>query len=94
VRLRARGAVDPPDLHPADPGGSVADARRERRDVTYDGEQTRTPVYDRARLPLGAAFDGPAVVEGSGSTTVVRPGQSVRVDEYGNLVVETTGGER
>jgi len=28
---------------------------------------------------------GPAVIEQASSTTVVNPGQTVKVDEYGNL---------
>lgn len=88
VRLRARGVVATPDLRPAEAGGTVTDARRETRPVTFDGEARETPVYEREELPTGGEFDGPAVVEGSGSTAVVRPGQAARVDEYGSLVVE------
>ena len=44
-------------------------------------------MYDRDRLPLAAAVDGPAVVEGSETTVVVPPGQRARVDERGTLVV-------
>ncbi|MFB6206319.1 MAG: hydantoinase/oxoprolinase family protein [Haloglomus sp.] len=88
LRLRARGAVDPPDLAPSDPGGAVADARRETRAVHLDGERRETPVYDRPALPFGCSFDGPAVVEGTESTCLVRPGQRVGVADDGTLVVE------
>jgi N-methylhydantoinase A len=88
VRLRARGVVETPDLRPAATDGTVADARRERRPVTFDGEAVETAIYDRTRLPVGGSFDGPAVVEGPESTVVVRPGQRARVDEYASLLVE------
>jgi N-methylhydantoinase A len=88
LRLRARGVIDPPDLAADEEGGTVAGARRETRPVTFDEEPRETPVYDRARLPVGGAFDGPAVVEGGESTTVVPPGQAVTVDGDANLVVE------
>ena len=88
IRLRARGVVETPALTAEDPGGTAADAVRETRTVTYDGEPHDTRIYDGPRLPVGATFDGPAVVEGAESTTVVPPGQRVRVDEYGNLLVE------
>jgi len=39
----------------------------------------------------GMAFEGPAVVETKGSTTVVDPGDEVVVDEYGNLVIRVNG---
>jgi len=35
-------------------------------------------------------LEGPAIVEMRGSTVVVRPGDELGVDEYGNLVVRLT----
>ncbi|CAM4134875.1 hydantoinase/oxoprolinase family protein [Bordetella tumulicola] len=46
-----------------------------------------TSVYDRDQLGAGASFEGPAVFEEMSSTTVIAPGQSARVDEFGNIVV-------
>jgi N-methylhydantoinase A len=88
VRLRARGLVEPPDLAAPAEGGSADDAVRETRPVGFDGAFRDTRVYDRSRLPAGASFDGPAVVEGAESTVVVHPGQRARVDDDGNVVVE------
>jgi N-methylhydantoinase A len=90
LRVRARGRVDPPDLAPGADAreGSLADARRGTRRVRFADERPETPVYDRPRLPVGASFDGPAVVEGPESTTVVRPGMAVTVDDDANLLVE------
>jgi len=45
-------------------------------------------VYDRDQLGAGARFEGPAVFEEMSSTTVIAPGQSARVDEFGNIVVQ------
>jgi N-methylhydantoinase A len=81
------------EVGPAAAGDSLADAekgRRELRFVGHDGGRD-APVYDRRRLPPGAEFDGPAVVEQSDTTTVVYPGQSCSVDASGNLVVSTDG---
>jgi len=88
LRVRARGDVEPPELAGADPGDSVAAARRETRNVGFEDGTHETTVYDRAALPAGAAFDGPAVVEGAESTALVRPADSARIDDDGNLVVE------
>ena len=88
LRTRARGVVDTPDLRQEATTGDLADAITEERPVHFDGDVHETRVYRRERLPTGAAFDGPAVVEGAESTVVVRPGQSVETDEYGSLVVE------
>ncbi len=46
-----------------------------------------TDVYDRDQLGAGEIFAGPVVIEEMSSTTVIAPGQSVSVDDYGNLIV-------
>ena len=46
-----------------------------------------TPIYQRDLLPLGAQFDGPAIVEQPDTTTVVYPGFTCRVDDAGNLLL-------
>jgi N-methylhydantoinase A len=88
IRLRTRGVVEPPDIAPARSEGHPDDAIRTTRTVGFDGSDHETPVYDRDRLPSGGEFAGPAVVEGSESTTVVRPGQQVRVADDGTMLVE------
>jgi N-methylhydantoinase A len=46
------------------------------------------PVYRWDRLPLGATFKGPALVDATGTTVWVSPGDSVKVDELGNLRIQ------
>ena len=60
---------------------------RTTRRVVYGDDAVEARVYDREALPVDRSFDGPAVVEGSESTTVVRPDQRVDVDGDGTLVV-------
>lgn len=88
IRLRARSAVDPPSLAIENREESIEDAIVEPREVIYDGEAHDTRIYDGTRLPVGANFEGPAVIEGAQSTTVLPPGQRITVDEYGTLLVE------
>ncbi len=88
VRLRARAAVDPPDLEWESTEGSVETARRETRGVAIGGTDYETPVYARSRLPGKANLSGPAIVEGTDATTVLPPPVEATVDDYGNLVVE------
>jgi N-methylhydantoinase A len=64
---------------------------RGTRPVYFGGTFRDTPIYDRAALPAGFAFDGPAVVEEFGSTTVVFPGQRLEVDAHGILIVRRSG---
>jgi N-methylhydantoinase A len=47
------------------------------------------PIFDREKLPVGAALVGPAVVEEPTATTLLLPGQRLVVDELGNLLVRT-----
>lgn len=63
-------------------------ARQATRDVWFEtGGWQATPVYRREALPEGAAFEGPAIVAQFDSTTVIEPGQSARLDDFGNLVI-------
>jgi N-methylhydantoinase A len=45
-------------------------------------------VYARERLPGGATLAGPAVVEEMGATTIVPPGWTASVGDWGELVLE------
>jgi N-methylhydantoinase A len=91
ARVVAIGTTPKPRLvAAAAPAGRAPEQRalRERRPV-FDGTAfTDTPVYGRAALRPGDAFDGPAVIEQYDATTYVAPGWSARTDEYGNLVME------
>src|SRR6185369_14622629 len=58
----------------------------ERRVWFSDGWR-QTPVYAREKLPLDAAFEGPAVLEQLDCTTVVEPGDRVVQDRLGNLLI-------
>jgi len=56
------------------------------RDVRWsDLGQLPTPVYRGQTLRNGHRIDGPAIVELPDTTVVVRPGQVLRVDGYGNF---------
>jgi N-methylhydantoinase A len=89
VRVAAFGVVDKPAPAPyRHPGATLAGARVETRDVWFDGRPAPTPVYERDRLPEHARFEGPAIVEEFGATTVVAPGWRLAVDGFGNLALE------
>jgi N-methylhydantoinase A len=52
------------------------------------GEPVTATVYDRAVLPTGFNFAGPAIIEQSDTTTLVTPGWRGRVDDGGNVILE------
>lgn len=69
-------------------GRSAKAALKGTREVDLDADGVhKASVYDRERLMAGAEFEGPAIVEEAGGTTVVFPGQKVSVDDYGNLLI-------
>jgi 5-oxoprolinase (ATP-hydrolysing)/N-methylhydantoinase A len=51
------------------------------------GGFVEVPVFDRYRLPAGAAVAGPAIVEEREATTVVAPGDRLTVTPHGHLLL-------
>jgi len=87
--LVAYAAVKRPELAKLATTGDVKTAIKGHRQVDFDEAGSHESViYDRDLLPAHAEFSGPAIVEESGSTTVIFPGQSVHIDAYGNLHIE------
>jgi N-methylhydantoinase A len=64
-------------------------AKRGMRKVLFETHGWRNcVVYDRYKLPVGASFPGPALIEERESTCVVGPDAKISVDAILNLVVE------
>lgn len=83
-KIRKRAEAYAPDL-------SKDPLKGERR--VYFGKNLGwidTNVYARGRLALGAELEGPVIIEEMSSTTIVHPGQKVRVDTEGNLIITLT----
>lgn len=57
------------------------------RSVGFGG-WTDTAIYDRADLPVGYVFSGPAIIEEAGGTSIVPSGWMVRVHESGAMIGE------
>src|SRR5215831_5408240 len=90
VSYRVRGVglvppVEPPKFERS--GAALKDARRGTRRARFDGTEFDCPVYQREQLDVGSTFAGPAILEQLDCTTVVRPGQAARVDEWKSLIV-------
>lgn len=47
-----------------------------------------TPIYQRTTLAPGEKLTGPAIIQEAGSTTLLCPGDTLRVDEHGILVID------
>ncbi len=90
VNLRATALAPMPPL-PAQaqsPGRDPDLTPSEVRDVWWNGGFVSTAVYQRSRLPIGGAIEGPAVIEQMDSTTLIAPGEQAEVDGHGNLIIQ------
>jgi N-methylhydantoinase A len=77
-----------------EPGGRAArlgDATAGERPVWFDGEWMDTPIYRRDRLPIDAAFGGPAIIEQMDTTIVLEPDHRLTSDADGNLIIKVEG---
>ena len=80
-----------PPRHSVDQGGCepLPHSVRTVKPVYFrSGGWVDTPVYVRDRLLSGNEIAGPALIEEHASTTVVQPGDRLRVDELGNLQID------
>jgi 5-oxoprolinase (ATP-hydrolysing) len=85
VNLRVTVTAPTPSLAlPEQGSGHQATPKGGRQAWFGDGFQTAT-VYDRYTLPADCTIAGPAIVEEREATTVIAPGDVLRVDRAGNL---------
>jgi N-methylhydantoinase A len=80
------GQIDLPKIGCAD---APAEPLRSRP-VWFAGAAKDTPVYQRGALQAGHVITGPALVEEDASVTVLLPGWSLKVDDWGNLHINRT----
>ena len=89
--IGARPAVPLAALAGTTGASSLDDAVIATRRVWFPTGWEETPVYERERLPAGARFAGPAIVQQSDCTSVVEPGNRASLDSIGNLILEVGG---
>ncbi len=89
VRLVAFGRVKKQSPKPMRaPRKARAKPTKTRRVYLDESGFKRLPVYSRDSIPIGARVRGPAIVEEPTATTILRRGNLMTNDKYGNLVVE------
>jgi N-methylhydantoinase A len=79
-----------PAVSPTPPQEACAPARRVYWAELADFEET--PVYWGERLQSGNIIQGPAIIQVPMTTIVVHPGQTARLDPYGNVLIDLHGG--
>jgi len=86
VQLEATGIeqvfTDPPLA--AGPDAVAAD----HNPVWIDGAWRQVPIYQRDQLGAGAVIKGPAIVAEANATTVIDPGWTARINNWGHLLFE------
>ena len=83
--------AEKPVLSPPEKSGrSIEGAVAGRTAVIFGGVSHDVPIYQRDLLPPEISFQGPALVEEDGSSTVVPPDWSVTLDHVGCLVLRRT----
>jgi N-methylhydantoinase A len=95
IHLVARAEVGKLEMVPAklgavDASGAVKGARIV--DYALEGKHEAV-IYDGDKLMPGMEFTGPAVVEDSGTTVVIHPGNHVSLDAYRNIHIVLEGGK-
>lgn len=91
LHLTAFGKVDKPQLQKlSSPEKSMDSALKETRQVYFEEQGwLDTKVYAREELGPNMSVKGPVIVEEASAATVLYPGQSLTVDSYGNLIIDT-----
>ena len=91
VKAKAVGALPVPPILRLE-AGPDADPCGERETVFEPGRRRTSPVYRRRDLAPGQTVHGPAIVEQLDTTVIVFPGDRMRVDAWGNVVIARGGG--
>jgi N-methylhydantoinase A len=90
-RVRATAETPRPKLVAAERLTDVIPAAAQRTERAVFWEELRrleaTPVFDGEILLPGNHVSGPAVIETPDTSVALRPGQTLRVDEFGNFEI-------
>ena len=91
VNVRLSAQVPGQATWPLLPEGQTGQALRGIRTAHFRETGTVSlSVFDRDRLAAEEVVQGPAAIEDAWSTTLVYPGQTLRVDKYGNLHISNS----
>jgi len=91
LRVQALGSLAKPSVARIGSSGPLARAQVGEQRVWTAGGWVNSPIYERADLAAGHAFDGPAIVCQLDATTYILPGQSATVDESGSIIIRELG---
>jgi N-methylhydantoinase A len=88
ARLRSSGTVDKTKPTSSKNRGSAVVKPHDFAQVYFERKKIRASVYRREDLASGARLRVPCIVTEYSGTTIIPRAVNVRVDRYGNLVIE------
>src|SRR5215468_3596814 len=96
LRVTVAGLMKKPPLDKIEKGDSAPpkSASSGKRKVWFNTRFHDAATYRRAQLLSGNRISGPALIEEHASTTVLTPGDTMMVDDYGNLIIRVAGARR
>ena len=94
--LVAFAKIEKPELQKRKKTGiNIEKAVKEQRKVDFDEQGVHdSKIYDFNILEPDMEFSGPAIVEDPSTTVVIFPGQKCKVDDYANLHITFSNGDK
>lgn len=89
LRLAAIGHLERAVASPSYEPKGDQDPLASHRDIIFSGKSYSSPIYKRDLLSKGAVFHSPAVVEEVSATTIIPPGYTFKIDDIGNLLIQS-----
>jgi N-methylhydantoinase A len=91
-RLTATARVPRPPLNRLNGAGRALETAHKgvRTVLLPEDGRHEANIYERDLLPAGTELNGPVIIEEPTSTSLILPGQRVRVDDYGFLRIRET----
>jgi len=81
LKVLALGLIPKPSIVELKGGGNLKDALKASRKVWFrDFDFVDTDIYERGLMPIGATFEGPAIIEQPDTTTVIPPKSKCKID--------------
>jgi N-methylhydantoinase A len=92
LRLKAIGRIEDIPIREIESSREISSsAIKPGRKVFLDGKFIDARIYERGGLLCGNKIQGPAIIEEPFHVTVLMPGQRLRVDKFGNLIIQVGG---
>ncbi len=88
LRVSAEGVIEKPHLvESAFVGEDASGAQKGWREMYFEGETHRVPIYDGSKMGHGNRLPGPAIIEEPTTTILVTPDHDLVCDRYSNYML-------